>query len=93
MDTVDDIHDQLVKAYLKYYAAYEWWSRKKSVRASREAKFWLKEIRRLAKEQWLEVDYHRYHEIPPRHILNGGPESVDKWFEKHIVNKKRNKKG
>jgi len=45
----DDIQDQLVKAYLEYFKAHEWWVRKRSHRSYYETQKWLREIRRLAR--------------------------------------------
>ena len=56
----EDTHDQLVKAYLEYFKAQEWWLRKRSHRAYYETQKWLREIRRLAKAKQLEnTDYYQ----------------------------------
>jgi hypothetical protein len=45
---MDDIHDQLVKAYLDYFKANEWWERKRSVRAYYAVQKSIREIKELA---------------------------------------------
>ena len=51
----DDIHDQLVKAYLDYFKANDWWERNRSVRAYSAVQKATREIRRLAKERNTEI--------------------------------------
>ena len=48
-EIIDDIHDQLTKAYMNYFKANEKFERNNSIRTHREARKWLREIRRLAK--------------------------------------------
>ena len=45
----DDIHDQLVKAYLEYFKANENFEQRVSYRTHRASRKWLREIRRLCK--------------------------------------------
>ena len=45
----DDIHDQLVKAYLEYFKANENFEKRLSYRTHRTTRKWLREIRRLGK--------------------------------------------
>ena len=45
----DDIHDQLVKAYLEYFKANENFEKRLSYRTHRATRKWLREIRRLSK--------------------------------------------
>jgi hypothetical protein len=52
---MDDIHDLLVKAYLKYFQANERFERDNSVRAHRAVRKCLREIRALAKTRSEEI--------------------------------------
>jgi len=45
----DDTHDKLVKAFIEYSKANEWWETKRSHRAYYAANRWLREIRKLSK--------------------------------------------
>jgi hypothetical protein len=45
----DDTHDELVKAFIEYSKANEWWETKRSYRAYYATNGWLREIRKLAK--------------------------------------------
>ena len=45
----DTLHDKLVKAYLEYFKANEWWQTKKSVRAYYSTQKKLREIREISK--------------------------------------------
>jgi|TARA_Y100000389_G_scaffold24362_1_gene21044 hypothetical protein len=45
----DDIHDELVKAYLEYFKANENFEKRLSFRTHRASRKWLREIRRLSK--------------------------------------------
>jgi len=57
---MDDIHDQLVKAYLDYFKANEWWERKRSVRAYYAVQKSIREIKELATLRNREVrDQHQ----------------------------------
>jgi hypothetical protein len=53
----DDIHDQLVQAYLNYFEASERFERMNSVRTHREVRKCLRDIRALAKERSDEVHH------------------------------------
>jgi hypothetical protein len=44
----DDIHDQLVKAYLEYFKANEIWERKKSVRTYFKVQQNIRKVRDIA---------------------------------------------
>lgn len=55
----DDIHDDLVKAYLDYFQANEKFERQNSVRTHRAVRTCLRNIRSLAKERMEEI--HVYH--------------------------------
>jgi len=52
---MDDTHDKLVKAYLKYFEASEWWERKHSTRAYQAVQQATKEIMKLAKARNTEI--------------------------------------
>ena len=45
----DDTHDELVKAFIEYSKANEWWETKRSFRAYYTANRWLRKIRKLSK--------------------------------------------
>ena len=45
---MDSIHDKLVKAYLDYFKANEWWEEKRSVRGYYEVQKHIRNIRTLA---------------------------------------------
>ena len=45
---MDDIHDQLVQAYLEYFAANEIWERKKSVRTYDKVQQCIRKVKKLA---------------------------------------------
>ena len=51
----NDIHDQLVQAYLDYFKANENFERKNSVRTHREVRKCLRVIRSLAKDRSEEI--------------------------------------
>jgi hypothetical protein len=51
----DDLHDKLVKAYLDYFKAYEWYGRKHSVRAYAEIQKCTRKIRDLADQRNKEI--------------------------------------
>ena len=55
----DDIHDELVKAYLAYFKANEKFRKMNSVRTHRAVRRHLREIRALAKDRMDEI--HTYH--------------------------------
>jgi hypothetical protein len=46
--TEDDIHDQLVQAYLEYFKANEIWERKKSVRTYFKVQQNIRKVRDIA---------------------------------------------
>jgi len=48
MDSEDDIHDRLTKAYLDYFKSYMWWEKNKSVRAYYSVQRCLRTIKDLA---------------------------------------------
>ena len=54
----DDVHDQLVKAYLVYFEANEKFTRQNSVRTHRAVRKALREIRILAKDRMEEIHTH-----------------------------------
>ena len=51
----DDIHDQMTKAYLEYFKANDKFLKNYSVRTYYSTRKWLREIQRLAKLRWREV--------------------------------------
>jgi len=51
----DDIHDQLVQAYLEYFAANEIWERKKSVRSYAIVQQCIRKVRTLADKRNKEI--------------------------------------
>jgi hypothetical protein len=51
----DKFHEDLVQAYLQYFAANEWWDRKNSVRAYSAVQKALRDIRSIAKERNTEI--------------------------------------
>jgi len=55
----NDVHDQLVKAYLEYFKANEKFERQNSVRTHRYVRKCLRDIRQLAKDRADEI--HVYH--------------------------------
>ena len=55
MDQEDDTHDLLVKAYLDYFKASEWWERSNSVRAYASVQKATKKIQQLARQRNTEV--------------------------------------
>lgn len=50
-----DLHEQLVRAYLDYFKANEWWERKRSFRAYAAVQQCTRKIRDIAKERNLEI--------------------------------------
>ena len=69
--TNDDIHDELTKAYLEYFKANEVFEARNSVRTHREARKWLREIRRLAKVRMDEI--HEKHQTKKEASRKGNP--------------------
>jgi hypothetical protein len=59
----DDTHDKLTKAYLEYFKVNELFESRNSQRTHRNARKWLREIRKLAKI--------RMDEIHDKHINKG----------------------
>ena len=60
----DDIHDKLVKAYMAYFKANEKFEARNSVRTHREARRWLREIRKLARDRMEEIhEKHITHRV------------------------------
>lgn len=53
----DDIHDELVKAYLEYFKASENFENRVSYRTHRASRKWLREIRRLCKLRGEEIHF------------------------------------
>jgi hypothetical protein len=51
----NDTHDLLTQAYMKYFKANDNFESRNSVRTHREARKWLREIRKLAKERMDEI--------------------------------------
>ena len=57
---MNDIHDQLTKAYLEYFKANEAFESRNSFRTHKASRKWLREIRRLAKLRMDEIhEKHR----------------------------------
>jgi hypothetical protein len=57
---MNDTHDQLTQAYLKYFKANEAFEKRNSVRTHKASRRWLREIRRLAKLRMDEIhEKHR----------------------------------
>ena len=54
----DDVHDELVKAYLAYFEANEKFEKRNSVRTHRAVRKCLRDIRTLAKERADEIHVH-----------------------------------
>ena len=52
---MDDLHDQLVKAYLDYFEKSEVWERKRSVRPYYEVQKCIRRIRDLAEARQKEI--------------------------------------
>lgn len=57
---MDDLHDELVKAYLDYFKANEAWEQRKSVRKYYAVQKAIRQIRKLAKERNEEIREHYY---------------------------------
>ena len=51
----DDVHEQLIKAYLEYYKANDAFEDRCSHRTHASSRRWLREIRRLAKLRMEEI--------------------------------------
>jgi len=51
----EDLHEQLVRAYLEYFKANEWWERKHSFRAYAAVQQCTRKIRDIAKARNLEL--------------------------------------
>ncbi len=51
----DDLHDQLTKAYMEYFKVNEKFEQRNSVRTFQATRKCLREIGRLAKLRWREV--------------------------------------
>jgi hypothetical protein len=60
----DDIHDQLVQAYLEYFKANEKFEARNSVRTHAEVRRYLRLMRSLAKDRMDEI--HTYHRANKR---------------------------
>ena len=52
---MDDLHDQLVKAYLDYFEKNELWERRRSVRTYYEVQKCTRKIRELAESRQKEI--------------------------------------
>ena len=52
---MNDTHDQLTQAYLKYFKANEAFEQRNSVRTHKASRKWLREIRRLSKLRMDEI--------------------------------------
>ena len=52
---MNDTHDQLTQAYLKYFKANEAFEQRNSVRTHKASRKWLREIRRLSKLRMEEI--------------------------------------
>jgi len=52
---MDDIHDQLVKAYLDYFKKNEIWERRRSVRTYFEVQKCIRKVRELAEARNKEI--------------------------------------
>jgi len=55
MSDEQDLHEQLVRAYLDYFKANEWWERKHSVRAYAAVQQCTRKIKDIAKQRNLEI--------------------------------------
>ena len=53
---IDDVHDQLTKAYMEYFKENDKFEDRNSVRTHTSARRWLREIRRLAKDRAEEIN-------------------------------------
>ena len=58
----EELHDQLMEAFRKYFKANQEWINKGTRRAGMDTRFWLSEIRRLASERRMKIQEWR-HEI------------------------------
>lgn len=70
----DDLHDQLVKAYLEYFKASEKWEKQDSFRKYYATQKPLRKIRKLALErekQIREIHYQKQKEAKEYRIKNG----------------------
>ncbi len=52
---MNDVHDELVKAYLEYFKANDKFELRNSVRTHREVRRWLRTIRSLAYDRMEEI--------------------------------------
>lgn len=55
MSDEQDLHEQLVRAYLDYFKANEWWERKHSFRAYAAVQQCTRRIKDIAKQRNLEI--------------------------------------
>jgi hypothetical protein len=55
----DDIHDELVQTYLKYFRANEKFARRNSVRLHAEVRRHLRQLRKLAKVRMEEIHIYQ----------------------------------
>ena len=59
MNEDDNFHEDLVRAYLQYFEANEWWERKNSVRSYSAVQKALRDIRSIAKDRNTEIRLHQ----------------------------------
>lgn len=52
---MNDVHEDLVKAYLRYFKANEWWEKNRSVRSYAAVQKELRAIMKIAKERNKEI--------------------------------------
>jgi uncharacterized protein with von Willebrand factor type A (vWA) domain len=56
----EDTHDELMRAFREYFKANQDWINKGTRRAGQNARFWLSEIRRIAKQRRFNIMEWRY---------------------------------
>jgi len=56
----EELHDQLMEAFRKYFKANQDWINKGTRRAGMDTRFWLSEIRRLASERRMKIQEWRH---------------------------------
>jgi hypothetical protein len=61
---MEDTHDQLTQAYLKYFKANEAFEQRNSVRTHKASRKWLREIRRLSKLRMDEIHARHKQKYP-----------------------------
>jgi len=56
----EDTHDELMRAFREYFKANQDWVNKGTRRAGQQARYWLSEIRRIAKQRRYNIMEWRY---------------------------------